>query len=402
MAAKARAGRPGHRGSGRRGEWVRGEWAPPPHAKDGGADAAAEILVPAEARSAARSLGESSVWSWHPALGARCRDTLPSMTARRPPIPRSLSDVVLYKSAHACCVCRRGPAGVQVHHIDGDPTNNIEDNLAALCPNCHDEAHATRKLTRTLDAHAVRDAKAKWEADVQAQSLRRISVAEAGLLGMRLWTYFNFTMLLAIAKNRGFDLAHLSPFPDAQHDGLLDATGFPATGTNKREPRTIFETHAQSDARRIREVFSGLTEWLIRAAPPIELSRSWTRSQLRNLAEENAIVFVNRGLYFTTSRADGEGDERVVRYTKKGIRLQFQIDTWNTYSTSALTLHFRGHNRVASLLVLRSAEVNSINGKSLLLVNATPLALGTGFPPEDSNTPAVAFRDEEPLEEGPP
>lgn len=321
------------------------------------------------------------------------------MTAKRPSIPRSLSDAVLYKSARACCVCRQRPAGVQVHHIDDDPTNNIEANLAALCPNCHGEAHSVRKLTRTLDADAVRDAKAKWEAEVQAQSVQRISVADAGLLEMRLWTYFNFTMLLDIAKSRDWNLGWIPPFPDARYDGLLDAAGFPVEGTDKQKPRTIFETHAQPDARRIQQVFSGLTEWLIRAAPPIELSRAWTRFQLRDLAEQNAIVFVNRGHYFTTTRTDGEREERIARYTKGGIRLQFQIDTWNVYSNSALTLHFRGHNRVASLLVLRSAEVNVVDGKALLLVNATPLALGSGFPPEDNHAPAVAFRNEEPWEE---
>jgi hypothetical protein len=304
------------------------------------------------------------------------------MTARRPAIPRSLCDVVLYKSAHTCCVCRGRAAGVQVHHIDDDPHNNVEENLAALCPNCHGEAHSVRKLTRTLDAHAVRDAKCRWEAEVQKSAFSRMSVAESGLLGMRIWAYFNFTMLLDIAQSRSFDLAWLPPYLDAKHDGLLDATGFPVEGAERQKPRTIFETHAQPDARRIQQVFSGLVEWVIRAAPPFELSRSWSRSRLRNLAEQNAIVFVNRGLHFTTTRTEGGREERVARCTKGGIRLHFLIDTWNTYSNSALTLHFRGHSRVASLLILRSAEVDSSDGKSSLLVNATPLALGCGFPPE--------------------
>jgi hypothetical protein len=26
---------------------------------------------------------------------------------------------------------------LEVHHIDGDYTNNVEDNLLLLCPNCH-------------------------------------------------------------------------------------------------------------------------------------------------------------------------------------------------------------------------------------------------------------------------
>ena len=30
---------------------------------------------------------------------------------------------------------------VEVHHIDGDRTNNVEDNLIPLCPTCHQQVH---------------------------------------------------------------------------------------------------------------------------------------------------------------------------------------------------------------------------------------------------------------------
>lgn len=315
------------------------------------------------------------------------------MATRRSSIPRALVDTVLYKSARACCVCRARGSGVQVHHIDGNPLNNAEDNLAALCPNCHGEAHTTRKLTRTLDAQSVRDAKARWEAEVQRQDLCRISTADVGLLNMRLWTYFNFSLLLELAQGKNLDLSWLSPVPDAKYDGLIDAYGFPVPGGNGASSRTLFESHPQSDARRIQQVFSAVTEWLIRVAPPIDLSRVWARTQLRNLAAQNAIVFMNRGLYFSRTGQNARGEERIARYTKARIRIQFQIDTWSVYSTSALTLHFTGHNRVASLLLLRSAETNTVDGKTMLLVNATPLALGTGFPPDDHRTPAIAYRD---------
>lgn len=29
------------------------------------------------------------------------------------------------------------PITLEVHHIDGDRTNNNEENLQLLCPNCH-------------------------------------------------------------------------------------------------------------------------------------------------------------------------------------------------------------------------------------------------------------------------
>lgn len=43
-----------------------------------------------------------------------------------------------------CCKCGWGEVNpftnripLQIHHIDGDSTNNKEDNLQLLCPNCH-------------------------------------------------------------------------------------------------------------------------------------------------------------------------------------------------------------------------------------------------------------------------
>lgn len=33
------------------------------------------------------------------------------------------------------------PVGFEVHHIDGDPSNNDLDNLVALCTDCHHTRH---------------------------------------------------------------------------------------------------------------------------------------------------------------------------------------------------------------------------------------------------------------------
>ena len=43
---------------------------------------------------------------------------------------------------HRCEACQRNrweqlPIALEVHHQDGDRTNNAADNLRLLCPNCH-------------------------------------------------------------------------------------------------------------------------------------------------------------------------------------------------------------------------------------------------------------------------
>lgn len=49
---------------------------------------------------------------------------------------------LLRKLGSVCSCCKRTiwlekPIPLELHHIDGDRTNNTEENLELLCPNCH-------------------------------------------------------------------------------------------------------------------------------------------------------------------------------------------------------------------------------------------------------------------------
>lgn len=46
-----------------------------------------------------------------------------------------MKDKILVEFNHSCVCC--GALFHEVHHIDEDPSNNAEDNLIVLCPNCH-------------------------------------------------------------------------------------------------------------------------------------------------------------------------------------------------------------------------------------------------------------------------
>lgn len=48
------------------------------------------------------------------------------------------------------------PITLEVHHIDGDKTNNSEDNLQLLCPNCHSVTDNWRK-PRFLDKEELQN-----------------------------------------------------------------------------------------------------------------------------------------------------------------------------------------------------------------------------------------------------
>lgn len=49
---------------------------------------------------------------------------------------------VLLKNKRMCCVCHSPDRTVQVHHIDGNSANTVENNLAVLCLSHHDQATA--------------------------------------------------------------------------------------------------------------------------------------------------------------------------------------------------------------------------------------------------------------------
>lgn len=56
-------------------------------------------------------------------------------SSSRPRVPKAVRDKVLSEFNHRCAICGRDKP--QVHHIDGDKSNNDPMNLLPLCPNHH-------------------------------------------------------------------------------------------------------------------------------------------------------------------------------------------------------------------------------------------------------------------------
>ena len=48
---------------------------------------------------------------------------------------------LLEVNAFRCCVCKRSSIGFDFHHIDGDSSNAVDQNLAVLCVEDHDTYH---------------------------------------------------------------------------------------------------------------------------------------------------------------------------------------------------------------------------------------------------------------------
>ncbi len=81
---------------------------------------------------------------------------------RRTDIPAKLADQLMLANRRTCCVCRQ-PKHIVIHHIDGDPANNSEQNLAVLCHDCHSRVSGDEGLGRRFTSQEVLLHKLAWE-----------------------------------------------------------------------------------------------------------------------------------------------------------------------------------------------------------------------------------------------
>jgi hypothetical protein len=87
------------------------------------------------------------------------------MTARRKPVPDDIQQRVLDRSRRRCALCFHfnndwERKDGQLAHLDRDPSNFAEDNLAFLCLPHHDEYDTKRRQTKNLtigEAKTARD-----------------------------------------------------------------------------------------------------------------------------------------------------------------------------------------------------------------------------------------------------
>jgi hypothetical protein len=84
----------------------------------------------------------------------------------RSPIPPHVEAELAYLSDRTCCVCRTPYLQLQIHHLDGDPSNNDSANLALLCLQHHGEAEIKGGLGRKLSPAAIRKFRTEWYAAV--------------------------------------------------------------------------------------------------------------------------------------------------------------------------------------------------------------------------------------------
>jgi hypothetical protein len=85
------------------------------------------------------------------------------MNKARIPIPKDISEQLLYQNRHTCSICHEFRKHVQIHHIDSNPSNNDIENLSVLCLDCHSLVTGNEGLGRSYSPQEVIKYKSSWE-----------------------------------------------------------------------------------------------------------------------------------------------------------------------------------------------------------------------------------------------
>ncbi len=98
-----------------------------------------------------------------------------SSLSKKPPRknPNSgMKENLLRKNKDVCCVCKEYGLGLEFHHIDGNPSNTVEENLAVLCVKDHDREQRPHQYTQHTDLRPdqIKRYKESWEAFVEEAS----------------------------------------------------------------------------------------------------------------------------------------------------------------------------------------------------------------------------------------
>lgn len=148
-------------------------------------------------------------------------DTSEIEMSNRRPWPKKVADNVLTDCHHRCCMCPDHRRVANIHHIDGDNSNSVEDNAVGLCGECHPDVHTTSTMRRNITEDQVRIYKREWtEKCRNIDSFLRTNVSE-----FRGMYYVNVHRLDALYREYGKpsflpNIPHQYPAQDGHYNTL--------------------------------------------------------------------------------------------------------------------------------------------------------------------------------------
>ncbi len=101
-----------------------------------------------------------------------------------------LDDRLYGETDDACAICGiRGPEKLTIHHIDGDSSHNVYDNMIVLCHNCHQQHHQEKGLSRSQIEDRKRHLIEKTLTQYGLNAMKIASRNEFGVVAMPFLLY---------------------------------------------------------------------------------------------------------------------------------------------------------------------------------------------------------------------
>jgi hypothetical protein len=199
-----------------------------------------------------------------------------------------------------------------------------------------------------------------------------------------MWTFVNHQRLpdVMAAAGTSFDHELLNYLSGA---GVVDINGIPLFQRKGRSSglTTIYDRFEWDDAKRLHLLYTRAVDSLILKVKPIELGAIWTKTEMQRLLRPGDFGFCLRGFRFKTGVQENGEEDRVVYARANGVEIRFLANTRHMYGSSALYDAFSGNRFAAVLLLVREVAKEG----AVVVVRATPLAMGAGFVPYAYKSP---------------
>jgi hypothetical protein len=297
----------------------------------------------------------------------------------REPIDDELVQRLLDEANYTCCVCR----GVKsdaflLHHIFpyAVSQDNSYENLAVLCPTCHDLAHRTPGLSTGLSAENIRRRKYDWIAAVQKVN----SAAAASAGRMAEIDFVNVERIAIMAAERGIQLT--PPAPATDMSPTSDAPGHFARLQYKLSLARIFLD-------------------LVPSLAPVDLETLWNEKAARAPETANLWTFYCGGLYGKSPGYPVTQDSPATRLLlrRKGMAAMWPLSPMNLMSSTAC-MRLGDHSIYLVYGRIRSVGEVKLAGKTHLQYDIRPYLFGSPEVRGPDKTPFVYFvKSYEPEEE---
>lgn len=292
---------------------------------------------------------------------------------KRKPIDKDTLYTLLERSNYLCNICKGHKSNsFIVHHIKSyaRTQNNDYYNLVVLCPADHDLAHNSG-LSLGITPRQLLRAKNNWELDVvkgnAARAAQTVEVNDGAI------DYINIRRIEELCLQVTGKLPATRVSKSLTAKGILDAEGHfqqKFVQENLSGGRFLFDYINSGEALHYRDLMANIAGRLEFS----DLSDAIDHGKKRVIALEGKHAFFIGGVY--SNRANmpitSSTPMVVMHYTKRKIRIEWQLDPNYLFSMSAIGRQ-GSKNRYIIYCLVRTVDTDSTSGQ--LLVKASPLLI---------------------------